>query len=249
MNENTMKSLPLKAGFILLTIILFPAIVTAGDKKESSRQKDFLSDPDVVTCNLEETTISKLDLEKNKWPPFLPRMERENRKNLKQGRLTLANQPFMVLLGDKPEREFFLYDIEKKFGPYWWGSWSLHSYHKLDGKYYEFILIEDGKKIAARPYKGEMGTIKVGKGGRDLEKIEFQGSVRQAGNVAAPIGMIKERSPEAVTECQIPVGDYTSYIMNVTYDNLDICISDNYHTNAQGQSRDEKETVYGMQVR
>jgi len=110
------------------------------------------------------------------------------------------------------------------------------------------MLIEDGKKIAARSYKGPLGTIKVGKGGRNLEKVEFKGSVYQKAYIAAPIGTIKELSPEAVAECTIPVGDYTSYIMHVIYDNLDICISNNYHTNAQGQSGG-KETVYGMQVR
>ncbi len=243
-----MKPSYLKAGCILLAVLFAPAIVTSGSK-ESYQEKDFLSDPNVVTCELEDTTISRLDLEKNKLPSFIRRMERANKKDLKQGRLTLANRPFMVLLAERPEREFFLYDIEKKFGPYWWGSWSLHSYHKLDGKFYEFMLIEDGKKIAARPYKGETGTIKLGKGGRELEKIEFKGSVHQKANVAAPIGTLKERSPEAVTECQIPAGDYTSYIMHITYDNLDICISNNYHTNAQGQSSGDKETVYGMQVR
>jgi hypothetical protein len=243
-----MKSSLLKIVFFLSAIILIPAIVTAGDK-ETSREKDFLSDPDVVTCELKNTTIAKLDLEKNKRPSFISRMERENRKDLKQGQLTLGNRPFMVLLADRPEQEFFLYDIEKKIAPYWWGSWSLHSYHIIDGKFYEFILIEDGKKIAARPYKGELGTIKVGKGGRELEKVEFTGSVHQKASVSAPIGTIKERTPEAVTECVIPVGDYTANIMHIKYDNLDICISNNYHTNARGQSRSEKEIVYGMQVR
>jgi hypothetical protein len=37
--------------------------------------------------------------------------------------------------------------------------------------------------------------------------------------------------------------------MHVTYDNLDICISDNYHTNAQGQARGQKQTVYGITIR
>jgi hypothetical protein len=60
--------------------------------------------------------------------------------------------------------------------------------------------------------------------------------------------MIKERWPDAVTECKIPVGDYTANIMNVTYGNLQITISNNYHTNAQGRLG-RKETVYGMQVR
>ncbi|MBN2182471.1 MAG: hypothetical protein JW715_11210 [Sedimentisphaerales bacterium] len=243
-----MKSLSLKAGCIIFAVILIPAIVCGGGN-ETSKEKDFLSGPDAVTCNLEETTISKLNLEKNDWPSFVRRMERENRKDLKQGRLTLANRPFMVLLGERPEREFFLYDIEKKFGPYWWGSWSLYSYHKIDDKFYEFKLIDNGKKIAARPYKGEIGTIKVGKGGRELEKTEFKGSVNQKANVAAPIGTIKEQWPEAVTEYQIPTGDYTAYLMDVIYDNLAITISNNYHTNAQGQSRGDKEIVYGMQVR
>ena len=51
-----------------------------------------------------------------------------------------------------------------------------------------------------------------------------------------------------MVECKIPVGDYTPYIMTVRYDDLAICISNNYHTNAQGQPPG-RETVYGMQVR
>ena len=243
-----MKSSSLKIGRILSAIILIPAIVTAGDKN-SSRQKDFLSDPDVVTCELKDITIDKLDLPKNSVPSFVRRMERENRKDLKKGQITIANRPFMVLLGESPEQEFFLYDIEKKIAPYWWGSWSLHSYHKLGDKFFRFMLIEDGTKIAARPYKGPLGTIMVGKGGRELEKVEFNGSVHQKESVAAPIGTVKEYWTGTVTECTIPVGDYTPYLMSVIYDNLSIEISDNYHTNAQGQSRPEKQIVYGMQVR
>ena len=63
-----------------------------------------------------------------------------------------------------------------------------------------------------------------------------------------PIGTIEKSWPSPVAECSIPVGDYTPRIMDVTYDNLSITISNNYHTNAQGQSG-LKETVYGMQVR
>ena len=217
-------------------------------KDPAAKETEFLSDPDVVTCELEKTTISKLNLPKNNMASFIRRMERENKEDVKQGKITLANRSFKIVLGERPEREFYLFDVEKGFGPYWWGSWSLHSYHKLDDKFFEFMLIEEGTKIAGRPYKGELGIIKVGKGGRELEKVEFNGSVHQQGSVSAPIGVIKERWPEAATECRIPVGDYTAYIMKVTYDNLSIDISNNYHTNAQGQSRD-KETVYGIQVR
>ena len=215
----------------------------------TAKEKEFLSDPDVVTCELEKTTISKVDLPKNRLPSFVRRMEQQSKEDVKQGQITLANRPFKVLLGERPEREFFLFDVEKGFGPYWWGSWSLHSYHKIDDKFFEFMLIEEGTRIAARSYKGQLGTIKVGKGDRELEKVEFNGSVHQQENVSAPIGAITERWPEAVNECEIPVGDYTPYIMSVTYDSLSISISNNYHTNAQGQSMGKKEIVYGMQVR
>ncbi len=225
-----------------------PAIQASPEQEQAAKEKEFLSAQDAVMCQLEKTTISQLDLPKNRLPSFVRRMERANKEDLKQGQITLAGRPFKILLGERPEREFYLFDIEKGFGPYWWGSWSLHSYHKIDDEFFEFMLIEDGTKIAARSYNGPLGTIKAGKGGRELEKVEFKGSVHQKANVAAPIGIIEERSPEAVTECTIPAGDYTSYIMHVTYDNLDICISNNYHTNAQGQSGGKK-TVYGMQVR
>ena len=225
-----------------------PAEKPSPEQEISAREKQFLSDPDVVICELKQTTISKLDLPRNNMASFIRRMERENRENVKQAQITLANRPLKVILGDKPEREFYLYDTDTGIGPYWWGSWSLHSYHKINDKFIEFMQVEDGTKIAARPYKGPLGTIMIGKGGRELEKVEFKGSVHQKDNVAAPIGIIKERFTEAVGECQIPVGDYTSYIMHVTYDNLDICISNNYHTNAQGVDSGS-DIVYGMQVR
>jgi hypothetical protein len=263
--EHDMKASFLKASLILLFVILVLGFVLTGCKKEApppqeptaeappaqdqiAKEKAFLLAPDVVTCKLEKTTISKLDLPKNNLASFIRRMQRENRENVKQGQISLANRPFKVILADKPEREFYLYESETGFSPYWWGSWSLHSYHKIDDKFIEFMLIEDGTKIAARPYKGPLGIIKADKGGRELEKVVFKGSVHQQGQVAAPIGIIKEHFTEAVAECQIPVGDYTSYIMHVTYDNLDICISNNYHTNAQGLSA-SKDIVYGMQVR
>ena len=252
-----MKASRLKAGCILLSLLIGLGFLPPGyanaapatsTPDPATKEKEFLSDPDVVICKLEETTISKLDLPKDHMVAFIRRMERANKQDLKQGQITLANRPFRILLGEEPGREFYLYDIETGFGPYWWGSWSLHSYHKIDGKFFEFMLVEDGVKVACRPYKGDLGIIKVGKGGRDVEKAEFNGSANQAGYVSAPIGTIKERWPGSVAECEVPVGDYTATGMGVIYDNLYIGISNNYYTNAQGQSRG-KETVYGMKVR
>ena len=225
-----------------------PAVPATSMQDQAAKQKQFLWDPYVATCVLENTTISKLDIPKERWPSFVRRMEQQNKENVKRATITLAGRPFKVLLGENPQREFFLYDVEKKFGPYWWGSWSLHSYHKIDGTFYEFMVVDAGAKIAARPYKGELGLIKVGKGSRELEKVEFGGSVHKAGYVSAPIGAIQEYSTGPVSECQIPVGDYSAYLIRVTYDNLAIDISNNYHTNAQGV-RNGEDIVYGMTVR
>ena len=260
-----MKASHLKASFILLSVILLLGFVIVGCKKETpppqepaatapptqdqiAIEKEFLSAPDIVTCELEKTTISKLDLPQYHMASFIRRMERENRENIKKGRITLANRPYKIVLGERPKSEFFLYDIEKGFGPNWWGSWSLHSYHKIDDKFFEFMLIDGGQKMAARPYKGKIGIIKAGKGGRELENVEFKGSVYKQGSISAPIGTTEERWPSPVEECSIPIGDYTANIMDITYDNLSITISNNYHTNAQGQSSHQN-TVYGMQVR
>ena len=269
--KHVMKASFLKSSFIVLSVILLSGFVLIGCKKETpppqeqattkepfalappaqdklAKEKEFLSAPDVVICKLEKTTISKLDLPQNNMASFIRRMERENRENVKQAQITLANRPCKVILGDKPEREFYLYDTETGIGPYWWGSWSLNSYHTINDTFFEFMLIDYGTKVAARSYKGPLGTIIAGKGGRELEKVEFNGSVHQKENVAAPIGIVKEHWPDPVTECKIPVGDYTAYIMKVTYDNLAIDISNNYHTNAKGQSGPEN-IVYGIQVR
>jgi hypothetical protein len=220
----------------------------APPEDRTARVKEFFSDPNVTTCALTTTGISQLDLPNNQLPSFVRRLQQENKTDVKQGQLMLANRPFRILLGEKPERDFYLFDVEKRLGPYWWGSWSLHSYHKIDDKFYEFVLLDDGIRVAARPYRGPLGTIQVGKGGRELEKIAFNGSVHSKGSVAAPIGTIEQYWTGEVVECKIPVGDYTPYLMKVTYDNLAIEISNNYHTDAQGRARG-REPVYGLQVR
>jgi hypothetical protein len=119
----------------------------------------------------------------------------------------------------------------------------------IDNTYYQFATLKGDTKLGVRPYKGELGVFRIGKGNRQLEKTEFRGSLKQAGAVSVPVGTIKERRPEAVTECSVPAGDYTPYYLYVTYDNLDISISNNYHTNVQGQSEQEKQTVYGITIR
>ena len=72
-----------------------------------------------MTCELEKTTISQLDFPKRRPPSFVRSMEREDRDDVKQAEITVASRPVKVLLGERPEREFFLFDVEKGLSPYW----------------------------------------------------------------------------------------------------------------------------------
>lgn len=214
--------------------------------EQITAEKEFLSAADAAVCYLKTTTVSKLHLDRP--PAFVQRMEQDNRETLKQGTITLDGRKYDVLLGDKTSREFNVFDVEGKYAPYWWGSWSLHSTHLLGGKFYEFMLIEDGNKLAGRRYTGEFGTFKLGKGNRELEEINMSGSLSQAGYRSAPIGTISKRRVDKVTECSIPVGDYTLYLMSIKYDNLRISVSRSYYNNTGGR-RSTSNIVYGMLVR
>jgi len=244
-HQRILSSLVLAFGFLLSGQVSSGA---TSPEDQAARAKEFLADPNVATCTLTTTAISSLGLPDNQLPAFIRRLQQQEKTDVKQGRITLAGRPFRVLVGEAPGSEFWLFDVEKGFAPYWWGSWSLHSYHKIDDRFYEFVLLEDVARLAARPYRGSLGTIQVGKGGRELEKIAFNGSVHQKGSVCAPIGPIQDYWTGKVVECRIPIGDYTAYLMEVTYDNLAIEISNNYHTDAQGRPRG-REAVYGMQIR
>ena len=225
-------------------------LTTSEEQTEAEKEREFLSDPDVVTCELEEIATSLVDIpEDGLQPSFMRRVHRQEMDKVMKGTITLVGRPFTILLGEDLEREFYLFDIQKGFGPYWLGSWRLHSYHKIDGEFCQFMLVEDGAKIAAKPYKGDIGTIRIGKGNRNLDRAEFNGSVYQAGFVSAPIGTIEPNWPAYVEECEIPVGDYTAHMINVRYGSITFSISNNYYTNAQGQSRNDKERVYGVHIR
>jgi hypothetical protein len=262
MNANSFpKKWLLLASSLMILLFIGPGCKKSSSSKQPSTdypaakqivdEKEFLADPDVTTCELEKTTLSKLNLTDQNTPSFVYRMKQENKEDLWQSEITLANHKFEILLGERPGFEFYLCDTEKGFTPYGWGSQSLYSYHKIDDTFYQFQLIENGRKLAAHPYRGELGIIRIGKGSRNLEKIEFNGSLRKADAASVPVGTLQEQRLQPVQECLIPVGDYTPHIIDITYDNLKIMVSNNYHTNAQGQSNRDgtKKTVYGMTVR
>ena len=243
-----MRKIQLVLCFICVAGVVLHGGATAQQEK-SSREEEFLKSPDVAICELKKTTISTMDFPRSGRPSFIHRMKSNNEEDLKYGSISFANREFKILLGKEPKRQFCLYDVKEGYAHYWWGSWNLHSKHKIAGRYYEFMPYKNGTKLAVRPYNGELGVIRIGKGARKLDKAEFKGSLRGEQGSDVPVGIIEKHWPKPVTECTIPVGDYTAYTLAVTYDNLKIDISDNYHINAQGQSRKEKKTVYGFTIR
>ena len=260
-----MKASFLKVIIIFMSVILLLGFVMVGCKKETpppqesaktapptpeqiAKEKEFLSAPDVVTYELEKTTISKLELSQKERNYIVSAIKWQSRNNLKQAQIVLADRSYKILLGLWPEREFFMYDIETGTRLYWAGSRSLHSYHKIDDKLYEFMLVDQDTKLAVRTYNGPLGIFKVGKGNRELEKVEFSGSLINEESRAVPVRAMKENWPDAVAECVIPVGNYKPSSIYITYDNLLFNISNNYYVNAQGHSS-RKDTVYDIQIR
>ncbi len=217
--------------------------------KQPQPKSDFESSPGVIVCDLKEVKLDTVELPQR--PPYFVRdMQRNNKDTLLKGELVIAGAEYIVLVpaGDNVRRQMALYDKSKKLNPSWWGADEIKSVRKIGGKFYEFEVLENPSKFAARPYAGDTGVFKVGKGDRQLEKAEFQGSI-QSSERSAAVGNVDERGwTKPVGECSIPVGDYRPAIMSVIYDNLSVRISYNYHRDEQGRTRSDRESVYGFKI-
>ena len=133
--------------------------------------------------------------------------------------------------------------------PRWWGGDELRAIHLLGERYYRFSCTPTGDALFVRPYEGQLGVFELGAGGRDVETFEMSGSLYSK-DAAVAVGNTAKRSwPQATRRCEIPVGDYYPAIMSVTFDNIQLSVSNNYHTNAQGQPRGGREPVAGIAIR
>ncbi len=120
---------------------------------------------------------------------------------------------------------------------YWWGGDELCAAHRLGGRFYRFSCTPTGDKLSVRPHTGPVGTLEVGAGGRKVEKVQMSGSLRSK-EMAVAVGDVAENGwPGPTQRCEIPAGDYYPAIMTVILDNIEATVSNNYHVNAQGESR------------
>jgi hypothetical protein len=130
----------------------------------------------------------------------------------------------------------------------WWGGDELNATHLLGGRYYRFSCTPPGDKLSVRPYEGPLGILEVGAGGRTVENVVMRGSLRSKDSAVAVGEGLKDGWPQSARQCRIPVGDYYPTVLYVDLGHLRIMVSNNYHTNAQGQPS-LRAPVHGIAVR
>lgn len=132
---------------------------------------------------------------------------------------------------------------------YWWGGDRLNSTHRLGDRYYRFSCTPAGDKLFVKPYEGPLGVLEAGAGGRNVQKLQMYGSLR-AKDIAVAVGDgLNNGWPKPTRRCELPTGDYYPAFMTIEMDGVRIIVSNNYHTNAQGQPRGSREVVAGIKIR
>jgi len=225
---------------LLVPLILFALLFDSGCAKKEPKPG----------YELKTVKSSALNLEPNVQPRFL--LRQPNAK-ARKAQIQIASKQFDVILPDEDfTRECYLIPKDNPDNtPGWWGADQLNAAHLIDGKYYRLSISSDNERILVNPYSGDIGTFRIAKGDRDIEKIEVSGSLR-AEDTAVMIGKpLQDGSSQPAESCTVPVGDYLPALLYINMDNLRIMVSDNYHTNAKGQASNDpaREKVYGLTIR
>lgn len=166
----------------------------------------------------------------------------------RQGRIRIGSQEYDAVLAqpymisgrfDPPHTGMFLTRVGSDDSPEsWWGADEVKAMRQIDGKYYSTSVTPLGDKLTVRPYRGDLGTLKLGAGKRDLTNLSMYGSL-DSGAVAVGIGepaYERRTGRKLTTECRLPVGDYRASFLTIEYGRLRIGLSNNYHSD--GHPRD-----------
>ncbi|MCU0913213.1 MAG: hypothetical protein MUC88_01460 [Planctomycetes bacterium] len=120
----------------------------------------------------------------------------------------------------------------------------------LGGRYYRFSCTPAVDRLIVRPYDGPLGTLELGAGGRDTQKLQM------AGALCAPDFIVTTGAPfdgrsvfQGVRRCEIPVGDYCAGYLTVEMDQVRFSISTNPYPDASGRTHIGKDLIRGIAVR
>jgi hypothetical protein len=180
----------------------------------------------------------------------------------RRGRIRIAGGRYDVLLGHKYVTAGWfdnpwtaLYVTEAGWEPHspWIGGDQLGAVHKIDGTFYQFSATPAGNKLTVRPYERPLGIFEVGAGGRAIDVMEVQGSLRSRNTTVAVAEMVRSYqlppAPAPVRTCKLPVGDYFPENLTVRLGKLSIDISNNYHTDGKRMDTMGRHWVYGIHIR
>jgi hypothetical protein len=132
---------------------------------------------------------------------------------------------------------------------HWWGGDRLTATHKIDGKFYCFAASPTGDRLTVKQYAGDLGLFEVGPGKRTLKKMEVSGSFEGLQRNVPVGGDLEYGSLKPAPHCLLPVGDYLPSYLTFHYGDLQIAVSQNYHSEGKPRDRGGRPPVYGIQLR
>jgi len=199
---------------------------------------------DGLAFALEEVPVADVDFS----GPSRPRLLRRS-GILRRSRIKIDGIRYDVLLAPYRGTDFCLIPKSNPQNyPRWLGAEQSKSTHAIGGKYYSFAKTPEGDKLLVRSFEGDFGTFEVGAGGRKIEEIGMQGSLRSKDTSVAAGGELENGWPKPAKSCRLPVGDYLPSYLTIIFGRLRISVSNNYYSDGQ-RRRGSRTDVYGIKVR
>ncbi len=178
-----------------------------------------------------------------------------------RGRIRLGKQRFDAFLGhsyrisgwfDNPWTALHLLptDDSGRSMSSWWGAEMLMAIHRIGDTHYRLSATPEGDKLFVWTYDGPFGTFEIDAGGRDIEDMSAQGGL-QAEKMAVSISyeLGKDERPGNAHSFRLPVGDYLPSYMTVKYGDLQISMSQSYHSDGKPRDTENRTWVYGIKIR
>ncbi|MBA7622755.1 hypothetical protein ES703_30141 [subsurface metagenome] len=200
---------------------------------------------DGLAFDLEEVSVADVDFSGPSRPRLLRRSGMVRRSKIK-----IDGIEYDVFLAPYRGTDFCLIPKSNPQNyPRWWGADKLNATHAIGGKYYSFAKTPEGNKLLVRPFHGDFGTFEVGAGGRNIQEIAIQGSLRSEDTAVAVGGELENGWPKPAKSCRLPVGDYLPAYLTITFGRLSIGISNNYHADGQPRRPSSHPPIYGIKIR
>ena len=200
-------------------LILVLAAAVGCEKKET--EKESSSPNTVITTAKEIETVknqvqlpdmsfplAKVDVENLSLPSSKPRFL-GNAKQVYRSEVQIDGASYEVLWADGNRRGLSVISHQDRNSvPRWWGADEQNAFHKIGDRYYQFAADIPSEKMIVQPFTDALGEFTLGAGGRNLDKMTMQGSLR-AEDASVAVGEKVEKDwPTACKSCRIPPGDY-----------------------------------------